>query len=244
MVSDNSDEMLRRILFGRGSSPEQIRAASEELQRRSIDTVAPAQEHITDTTPANVSEVDSTGDPAVAPTFRVQRGNRLRLVATLAIGCGIGIAGTVGFYQAGNQGHANGNGLGGNMSSTTTSVVDTGSNETLYQVPGSETAADPARVDRWFARQQTGQDALPIELEDIEPASSRYVGRIGTNAGAWIARNLDGDYCAIIALDDGATSASSCAPPGAFLRTGTSVGTNGNTMFWTPSTVILSVTPR
>jgi hypothetical protein len=240
---DDSDEVLRKIVFGRGSTPEQVRAASDELQRRSCDTVASPPEQLAGATPEDLQQVDSSGDSAVAQESRSRRRNRMRLVVSATIGCCIGIIGSVAVHQAGSQElPAAQRGQDAGISSTVTTVVGTGSAETLYQVPASEEAADPARADRWFARPQTEQDALPLELEGIDASSSRHVGQVGTDAGAWIARNVEGDYCAIIVLDDEVTSASSCAPSGEFLRRGTSVGTNGNTMFWTASTVITSTT--
>jgi hypothetical protein len=241
---DESDEVLRRIVFGRGSTREQVRAASDELQRRSSDTVASRPEQLAGATPGDLQQVDSPGDSAiVAREFRSRRRNQIRLVVSATVGCCIGIIGSVAVYQAGSQEVlAAHRGQNAGISSTVTTVVDTGSNGTLYQVPASEEAADPARADRWFDRPQTEQDALPLELEGIDASSSRHVGQVGADAGAWIARGVGGDYCAIIVLDDEVTSASSCAPPGEFLRRGTSVGTNGKTMFWTASTVITSST--
>jgi hypothetical protein len=242
MTVDDSDEMLRRIAFGRGATPAEAGAAADELHRRSrsgMDEAGPA---------AGTPQADEDTAASVATGDRVASRGGVRLLLTAVVAGAVGVAGTVGYYRAVAERAPDavvasaGPDLSAGRTTSGTAVTDSSGSRVLYEVPEPAEPADPADSAGWWTAPQTEQDALPFEMTELDAASSRYVGRIRADGGAWIARALDGDYCAVITLEAGGGAAYSCTEETVFSETGTYVGSGERTLFWNPSSVILSTT--
>ena len=246
MVADRTDEALRRIVFGRGSSPEEIAAASAELRRRSSASADEIESPTEEASSQSAVEASSTEPAETGPFPRVHR-RWLPFVLTAVLAALLGglvtaaaLSGSVTNAAAPVSTDA----PGVDESGSNIFVSNASSGQIVYQVPNNGGALSDRVMEGWFDEAQQDRDALPSSVTGLDISSSRYVGLIGDLYGVWIARGQEGEYCLVVGLRDegGATAGSSCADADSFAESGVYVGTGKYTAFWNQKSLIMSAT--
>jgi hypothetical protein len=85
---------------------------------------------------------------------------------------------------------------------------------------------DLEAAERWLQRVPTEADAIPVPLEDIVPESSRLVSGGKSDGTVWVAREVDGALCLVVAGRVNGALATSCATPEEFVERGAMVALN------------------
>ncbi|MFD1714983.1 hypothetical protein ACFSBZ_10920 [Amnibacterium flavum] len=250
MVVDEPDDVLRRIVFGRGSTREQVREASAELQRRESERLAVLESPVPVDESAAVEADDrfaawdpeQDSPPATAVPVR-RRSPWPALLVTAVVAAAVGSAATAAAIAAlMPEDAASADAPTAVDPGLPTSVYDPTTGRAIYSVPQTPEELGTDGLDRWFALPQGERDVLPSSVDRIDPASSRYVGQVGDLGGVWTARDVDGDYCLVVGVRVAGGTASSCANEDIFDRTGLYLGTEQYTVYWNASSVIMSVT--
>ena len=246
MLIDEPDDSLRRIVFGRGSSDEEVKAASAELDRRSRSQGADSSRQVTGSERADADdergdEAEPNGGEVVAPP---RRPSWLTVGALAVVAAGLGVFGSAVYFTASapTSTEAEPPAVEEPTPSFVSSVADPRTGETLYQIPDSAYPVSAGDGERWFAGPQTGADALFVNVDSIDPSSSRFISEFGELGRLWIARGVDGDYC-VLSQVAGGGGGSSCANSDVFAEAGIYYGTDGYSVFWNRSSIIMSKTP-
>lgn len=240
MNTDASEETLRETAFGRRSSPAQAQAAMDELWRR-------AAHDVSDTAERTSGEIQGRDEkPTPAPKNVVQAAEQrmhdghLRPAVIAIIAFGLGVWWTAVYLALSDDRSIEGAAFGTKTTSQGTVVTNRDGSRELFEVPALEESVDGAEVDRWFGVRQTERDALPVEMNTLNVSESRLVRQVGTDGTVWIARAVDGSYCAIIDSNT-AGSGASCTTPAAFAEKGVLARSEKHSVFWNPETLIISM---
>jgi len=249
MMLDESNEMLRKIIYDRGFSAEQVHAASDELQRR-LHPDAPDDSMACSAASPTDHDADSVvSDPALGRPRR--GGGVVRVAAIAALSCGLGIAGTLGYlgtqHPAADQ---NPDGAAPaaqpNVPETaTTSVIDSDTGETLYQTPGTPTGF-PLDLGNWLTSPQFPADVLAYPHDNIDSSSVRLAGHIGTDGKVWIARATNEDVCLVVApagANNEIADLWTCVDEHTFNFEGAALTTGKYTVSWNPWALNIGLIP-
>jgi hypothetical protein len=225
---DRELDALRRAAFGRTStSAEAARAAHAHALLASADERRARDGRSLDRAIAAVLAETADPSPHPAGTARsVESGTdsspppapvrRRRLPALWALG---------GFA------------LGAGIVAVVAAALPTAAPETALVTPGDlaiPPGPDEAEVrrgdleaaERWLQRAWTAADAIPVPLEDIDPASTRLVSGGSSDGAVWVAREVDGGLCLVVAASVEGAYASSCATLEEFAERGAMVAVN------------------
>jgi hypothetical protein len=217
---DRELDALRRAAFGRTStSAEAVRAAEAHALLASADERRADDGRALDRAIAAVLAVPA--DPSPHPARATHPGSppaprRRRLPALWALG---------GFA------------LGAGIVAAVVAALPSAALDTALVTPGAlaippgadETEArrgDVEAAERWLQRAWTAADAIPVPLEDIDPASTRLVSGGSSDGAVWVAREVDGGLCLVVAASVDGAYASSCATPEEFAERGAMVAVN------------------
>jgi hypothetical protein len=249
MVADQSDDALRRIIFGRGSSPDEVRLASEELERRTSKKQVMSADEVREEAPAapDVREERSIADPPAVPAPRRRQWLWFALTAAVAA-CAGGL--TVGTYvgaqrtESAPRPAASTPGIEQLVPSSSTRVTDPTGSRVVYEVPYPTDASSTEGADRWLAATVPEPRPLPEIPGGLRFGASRYIGEVDDLGGVWAARGADGGYCLVLESRSPVGTAASCSTEQAFASRGVYVGTNDYTALWNDTSVIVSMTIR
>ena len=254
MVENRSDDELRRVVFGRGYSVDEVTAASTELRRRSTSNTPPPPSSEAGAPAPQAGGADEDASAVLdegAPSEDQQTAGRGRgdsrtvviaaVVAVIALASGW-LLGTAGSFGVGMP----------VASSTPTTadgkaavVVDPDTGATVFEVPAGRpdylSQASSSRLPE-AVEPDPADTRLPAVFDNVDTATARYIGRIGDLKGAWTARNSSGEYCAVIAVNDSGAYSWSCVSVGAFAERGVSIGSGRYSLLWNSASAILSMT--
>ena len=109
-------------------------------------------------------------------------------------------------------------------------VADFGTGEGLLPPEPVEAGAlrpgDLEAAERWLAQPQTETDLVALQFEDIDPSTTRLAAG-GAGAGTtWVARDDDGGLCVVVSIGAASSFAASCSPPDMFVLHGAMVSLN------------------
>ena len=247
MVADESDDVLRRIIFGRGSSPDEVRSASEELERRTSSEQVLGADEAREEAPAApvVRDGDSIAVPPTVPAPRRRLWLWFALTAAVAA-CVGGLA--VGTYVGAQRTDsaprpaASTPGTEQPAPSSSTRVTDPSGSRVVYEVPYPTDASSTEGADRWLAATVPDPRPLPEIPGGLRFGASRYIGAVDGLGGVWAARGADGGYCLVLESRSPVGTAASCSTEQMFASRGVYVGTNDYTALWNDTSVIVSMT--
>jgi hypothetical protein len=219
---------LRRVAFGRTSSPEEEARAAEAHTalialerahhvRKAALTAAVAAVLAAPTVaaPVAVSDAEPGAEVAAGSIRPPSLWRRLALpVGAFALGIAVAAVALPLLFTA----------------DAPDPVADFGSGEGLLPPEPVEAGAlrpgDLDAAERWLAQPQTETDIVALQFENIDPSTTRLAaGGAGTGT-TWVARDDDGGLCVVVTIGAAGTFAASCSPPDMFVLHGAMVSLN------------------
>jgi hypothetical protein len=231
---------LRRLAFGRASTPAE-EAAAEDARRELalIDARAEERRRALDAAIAAVLDVPPPVEaPPTAPILDPQPPRRRSWLVPTLVGLGVGAALALGaVWSAG----------GGATPAAVSTPSPTALDYFLGDPPESTRGpGDLAAAEAWFVREQTAEDLVGVG--ELRPEFDRDSVRLVHSSGAarvWLARQVDGRYCLETTETESQITNGTCVAADLFAEQGLTVSSNVLDAAWNGAQVrVVLISPR